>query len=118
MAYTYGALPPPQGTPVEEETKLIGPTPVAPQPKTPISELLELAVQMGIKVDFEQVSAVGMPHNQTFTINCKAGDFTGIGTGPSKKKAKQNAASATLEKIKKSLDFKDHLFVSRLLITV
>ena len=101
MEEAYGPQLPPRSLPA-----------VQPAAKTPISELMELAMRMGLVCNFETVSESGPNHSRTFVISCTVGDVVGQGSGCGKKKAKHEAARLTLDKLKESQLYIDYVNVS------
>ena len=64
------------------------------------TELQEVLARAGRQVSYAVLEVDGPPHERTFT--CAAvldGEQTGVGTGPSKKAAEQEAARQVLEKL-------------------
>ncbi|XP_031571622.1 double-stranded RNA-binding protein Staufen homolog 1-like [Actinia tenebrosa] len=93
------------------EPSVIGPMPpVNPSPKSPISELMEICMRMGIDVTFTVISEIGPPHNKEFVISCSAGNIIGQGKEYNKKKAKHLAAADALKKLQESEEYKNYLF--------
>ncbi|KXJ17196.1 interferon-inducible double-stranded RNA-dependent protein kinase activator A homolog A [Exaiptasia diaphana] len=113
VRYMYPQLPS-QNTENNSETNpipLIGPQYPIPQPtKTPVSELMELSMRMGIEAKFETNELPGPSHLKEFVMTCTVGSITGQGKEHNKKKAKQAAAADTLKKLKESDLYKNHLF--------
>lgn len=69
--------------------------------KTPISLLQEICMKCHVQAVFEELSGeVGKLNNTTFVFKVCAGDITSMGKGPSKKKAKHNAAVGVLKEIR------------------
>jgi len=69
------------------------------QGKTPISFLQELCTKRGITPQYDLVSNEGAVHEPSFVFKVSAGEFVGTGKGPSKKKAKHNAALSVLNQM-------------------
>jgi len=69
------------------------------QGKTPISFLQELCTKRGITPQYDLVANEGAVHEPTFVFKVTAGEFIGTGKGPSKKKAKHNAALSVLNQM-------------------
>jgi len=69
------------------------------QGKTPISFLQELCTKRGITPQYDLVSNEGAVHEPSFVFKVSAGEFNGTGKGPSKKKAKHNAALSVLNQM-------------------
>jgi len=69
------------------------------QGKTPISFLQELCTKRGITPQYDLVANEGAVHEPTFVFKVSAGEFIGTGKGPSKKKAKHNAALSVLNQM-------------------
>jgi len=69
------------------------------QGKTPISFLQELCTKRGITPQYDLVANEGAVHEPTFVFKVTAGEFVGTGKGPSKKKAKHNAALSVLNQM-------------------
>ncbi|XP_013418700.1 interferon-inducible double-stranded RNA-dependent protein kinase activator A-like [Lingula anatina] len=69
------------------------------QNKTPISLLQEICTKRGITPQYDLIANEGAVHEPTFVFRASAGGFTGTGKGPSKKKAKHNAARAVLNQM-------------------
>ena len=64
------------------------------------TELQEQLAAMGRQVSYSVVEVEGPPHNRRFTSAAVIdGDQVGVGVGPSKKAAEQEAAKQALEKI-------------------
>ena len=64
------------------------------------TELQEVLARLGRSVAYTVLDVAGPPHDRTFT--CAAvidGEQAGVGTGPSKKAAEQEAARQALEKL-------------------
>lgn len=61
--------------------------------------LQERCTQFGITPCYDLIANEGTVHEPVFIYACTAGGYTGTGRGPSKKKAKHNAAKAVLEVI-------------------
>ena len=106
----------PQGTSAAEAygPQLPPPTSTAVQPaaKTSITELMELAMKMGLVCNFETVSDTGPSHKKIFIIHCTVGDIIAQGSGCGKKKAKHEAARVALNKLKESQLYVDYVNVS------
>lgn len=66
------------------------------QGKTPISYLQELCTKRGITPQYDLVANEGAVHEPLFVFKVTAGEYVGTGKGPSKKKAKHNAAVSVL----------------------
>lgn len=108
------AQQPTTSTNTTTEPSLIGPMPpLNPSPKTPVSELMEIGMRMGLDITFTVMSEIGPPHNKEFVISCSAGNIVGQGKEYNKKKAKHLAAAETLKKLQESEEYKKYLFVSR-----
>lgn len=105
MEEAYGPQLPPRSLPA-----------IQPAAKTPISELMELAMRMGLVCNFETVSESGPNHSRTFVISCTVGDVVGQGSGCGKKKAKHEAARLTLDKLKESQLYIDYVNVSMIFV--
>jgi len=69
------------------------------QGKTPISFLQELCTKRGITPQYDLIANEGAVHEPTFVFKVTAGEFIGTGKGPSKKKAKHNAALSVLNQM-------------------
>lgn len=67
--------------------------------KTPISYLQELCTKRGITPTYDLIANEGAVHEPTFVFKVTAGEFIGTGKGPSKKKAKHNAAMSVLKQM-------------------
>lgn len=64
--------------------------------KTPISFLQELCTKRGITPQYDLIANEGAVHEPTYVFRATAGELKGTGKGPSKKKAKHNAAYSLL----------------------
>lgn len=75
-------------------------------PKTRLQELLQARQQP--LPNYEVVARQGQAHNQKFTVSCQVEglDAAVLGTGTSRRKAEQSAASAVLEALAANLDSK------------
>jgi len=69
------------------------------QGKTPISFLQELCTKRGITPQYDLVANEGAVHEPSFVFKVSAGEFSGTGKGPCKKKAKHNAALSVLNQM-------------------
>ncbi|ESN95413.1 hypothetical protein HELRODRAFT_102635 [Helobdella robusta] len=67
--------------------------------KTPISYLQEICTKKGHTPQYDLVANEGAVHEPLFVFKVIAGDVTGTGKGPSKKKAKHNAAISALSQL-------------------
>jgi ribonuclease-3 len=64
------------------------------------TELQEQLARSGLSVSYALLNAEGPPHNRTFTSAAViAGEEAGVGRGPSKKAAEQNAAREALARL-------------------
>ncbi|XP_068699552.1 RISC-loading complex subunit tarbp2-like [Montipora foliosa] len=94
----YGPqLPPPASTALQ------------PTAKSPVSELMELCMRMGIVCSFETISETGPTHQRLFMMRCSVGDIISQGSGSGKKKAKHEAARVALNKLKESQLYADYV---------
>jgi len=69
---------------------------LVPEGKTPVSHLQELCTSWGITPEYQLIALEGPIHEPIFEYCVIAGEYTATGKGPSKKKAKHNAAEAIL----------------------
>jgi RISC-loading complex subunit TARBP2 len=69
------------------------------QGKTPISFLQELCTKRGITPQYDLIANEGAVHEPTFVFKVTSGEYVGTGKGPSKKKAKHNAAQSVLNQM-------------------
>jgi RISC-loading complex subunit TARBP2 len=67
--------------------------------KTPISFLQELCTKRGLTPQYDLIANEGAVHEPTFVFKVVVGDIIGTGKGPSKKKAKHNAAVSVLNQL-------------------
>ncbi|ELU17807.1 hypothetical protein CAPTEDRAFT_171815 [Capitella teleta] len=67
--------------------------------KTPISYLQELCTKRGLTPQYDLIANEGAVHEPTFVFKVVVGDIVGTGKGPSKKKAKHNAAVSVLNQL-------------------
>lgn len=116
-----GTIPPgptfvPQGSSAAEGygPQLPPSTSSAAQPaaKSPISELMELAMRMGLVCKFETISDTGPSHKKLFMIRCTVGNIIAQGSEYGKKKAKHEAARVALNKLKESQLYVEYANVS------
>ena len=70
--------------------------------KSPVSAVHELAVQLGETLEWMQVSECGPAHCKLFSMKVTMGSYEAIGSGRSKKIAKQVAAQSLLLQIQES----------------
>jgi len=68
--------------------------------KTPISVLQEFCAQRGMTPTYDLIANEGAVHEPIFVYRVVVGEIVATGKGPSKKKAKHNAAQEALEKIR------------------
>lgn len=72
----------------------------APDNKSEISQVYEVANFNGLHLEFKVLDESGPPHQKEYKIQCTVGNITVEETGSSKKEAKRKAAAAVLPKLK------------------
>lgn len=73
----------------------------APDVKSEISQVYEIASKRKLQVGFEDVKSSGPPHMKRFVVSATVGEFVTMGEGCKKKDAKQEAAKKMLEELQK-----------------
>ncbi|OQV18089.1 putative Double-stranded RNA-specific adenosine deaminase [Hypsibius exemplaris] len=73
---------------------------LASEEGNPVSQLYQLTPHLGVAVVFSSADSVGPSHQPSFTLSAHIGDETFMGTGPTKKLAKENAARLAVEAIR------------------
>lgn len=69
------------------------------QGRNPIMHCNDESKARNLHMEWEQVSETGPPHDKTFTWSLKMGDFLTMGSGNSKKGAKNKAAEEMVKKL-------------------
>ena len=73
-------------------------------------------MRMGLAVRFEITAETGASHTKLFTMCCTVADVAAEGSASNKKKAKQEAATLVLSKLKESQIYIDYVNVSSTIV--